>query len=160
MTARAQLAHSGVTLGELYDEYVAGATYVELGKRYGVTPGALCKLMQKLAGEKGTAARIAMAAREAAMQDKITRIAGIASRAFHLKPGEMWRSQRKQHQVNARYAAWLVAIENRVTTTAIARAFECDHTTVMHGRDRARAMEANDEIYRAWLNRVRREAAQ
>ena len=159
MTTRATLADNGLTIGGLYDEYVAGATYTELAKRYGVTPGALCKLVHRIV-EKGEATRLSKAAREAAMQDKITRIAGIASRTFFLKPGEMWRGQRKLHQVNARYAAWLVAIENRVTTTAIARAFECDHTTVMHGRDRARAMEANDEIYRAWLNRVRREAAQ
>lgn len=159
MTTRATLADNGLTIGSLYDEYVAGATYTELAERYGVTPGALCKLVHRIV-DKGQATRLSKAAREAAMQDKITRIASIASRTFGLKPGEMWRGQRKQNHVNARYAAWLVAIENRATSAAIARAFECDHTTVMYGRDKAREIAVHDELFRARLNRVRKEAAQ
>lgn len=159
-STRAQLIDGGIVLSELYAEYLAGETFVSLGRRYGVSPSALCKLMRRYGGENGWWVSKAKQAREAAMQDKITRIIGIAARVFGLKPGAIWRGERLPRHVNARFAAWLVAIECGATAAAIARAFEYDHTTVIHGRDRARAMAATDEIFLARLNRIRREAAQ
>lgn len=156
-TTRAMLMDRGIVLGDIYEEYIAGATFTALGRRYGVSPSALCKLMASF-GEEGWAAK-ARDAREAAMQDKIARIAGIAGRVFRLKPGEIWRGGQRQQFVVPRFAAWLVAVENGASLAGISRAFECDHTTVMHGRDKARDMEARDDIFATRIARVRREAA-
>lgn len=131
----------------LLGEYLAGATVREISARHGVAYSTLYRWIS----EEGIGLRrasLSRANREEKVQEKIARIAALTADAFDLRPGEIWRDSRKRHLAEARQAAFFIAAEHGIASNAIARAFEMDHSTVIHGRRRVIDRATWDADYR------------
>jgi len=122
----------------IFGAYINGASYSDLSEQYSVSPSSVFNAVRRIGGRGTKWGEIAKANREAATQDDISRIAGLAGQVFCLRPGLIWTPTRKRHVMRARQAAFLVARENGASFPAIGRAFEMDHSTVLHGCWQAR----------------------
>lgn len=121
----------------VFDEHLAGATYVEIARHHQTNTTKVYEIVQRLTPAECNSAAISRAARESAMQDRICRIVAVVASSFDMPPGAIWGCGRRQVLVRARFAAFLVCHEAGVPGNSIARAFEMDHTSVIHGRRQA-----------------------
>jgi len=139
----------GETQQALVAEYLSGTKYAALSDKYGITYHAVTKVLKDVFGSRPSSAR------EMYAQERIAEISASAGKVFGLSPGAIWHGTRIQQRTRARYAAWLVCIENGIAAKAIARAYEMDHSSVLHGRDQARILAEKVPEFGDRLNALR-----
>lgn len=141
-------AHLASTINDssLIAEYVAGLTLKQLGARHGINPRVMWDWVNS--NSRGhDLAKISRESRERLAQQEIHSIGVAAGQAFGLKPGMIWSARRTNNLVFARFAAFFVANEDYGhKTTVIGRTFGLDHSTIVHGRDRARDLDARNYL--------------
>lgn len=137
----------------LIDDYLAGNSLVNVAARHQISETKAWLVIQSC-GVDNPAAH-SRAAREEAQQLTIEKAARHASSLCQLRPGAIWRSPKLKPVVRARFIAFLVAYELGCSLKAIGRAFEMDHTSVLHGRDRALELAQIDALFAERLNAVR-----
>lgn len=138
----------------LLSEYLAGASLSQLARKYGV---GVSKIHRWLDGDDPDRERVSVSRSNRALrqQERVEAIASAAGRSFFLKPGAIWTDSRQREISRARHAAFLVATEQGVSSTAIGRAFDMDHSTVVYGRQQALKHAAADADFSSALRQIR-----
>lgn len=130
-------------------DFMAGVKFSALGRQHGISPSSVAKaIREELGGDPHLA-------REENCQDRISEVSRLSGRVFGLAPGAIWRGVRQKSHTHARYAAWLVCVEENIGLSTIGRAFEMDHSSVLYGRDQARNLVAKCPKFRAKLGELR-----
>lgn len=137
----------------LIDDYLAGGSLISVAERHQLSEKKAWLVIHGC-GIENPAAQ-SRAAREEAKQIIIEKAASHASVLYKLRPGAIWRSPKLKPVVRARFIAFLVAYELGCSLKAIGRAFEMDHTSVLHGRNRALELAQTDALFAERLNAVR-----
>lgn len=68
-------------------------------------------------------------------------VLSICAEYFGADPIDMERRRKFAECVNARHAAWMIFVDRGASPTQISRAYDCDHTSIIHGTSRNRRKE-------------------
>lgn len=139
-----------MTAQALIADYLAGGSLVNVAARYQLTQTKAWLVIQA-AGVNDPAKQ----SREARRQAYQTVVEQVARTAAHVCKVRIWQSSRAVPATRARFIVFAVSRELGCSFKSIARAFEMDHASVIHGCNRAAELAELDDLFAERLNAVR-----